>query len=185
MMTRALAYIEKTKTSPLGAALLGLLSIAALAASAKIQVPMIPVPVTLQTAVVLLLPCLLGTRLSLAVLAGYFAAGAMGLPVFAGAGLAGPAYFVGPTGGYLIGFVAAAAFVGSMAASRPIWSFAALTALMLAGHAVILAFGTAWLAYGLPALGWQAAFAAGTVPFLAGSALKSALVAASVKALQK
>lgn len=183
-MTIAIRFLDKDKTSPLGLLLVGLVSIAALAASARIQVPMYPVPVTLQTAVVLLLPCLLGWRVALGVLAAYFAAGAAGLPVFAGA-ITGPAYFFGPTGGYLVGFAAAMTMVGLTFERKNDMSFIALFALMIAGHALILMLGTMWLAYGVPSLGMAQAFATGVVPFLIGSVLKSALVSSAVKALSK
>jgi biotin transport system substrate-specific component len=179
-MTAIRAVFENNKISPL-ALFIGLASIAALAAAARIQVPMWPVPITLQTGVVLLLPCLLGTRGAMAVLAGYFAAGAMGLPVFAGP--SSPAYFLGPTGGYLLGFAAAALAVGTIYERRGDWSFVKLCALMLAGHALILALGAAWLAYGATALGIEKAFASGILPFLSGSIMKSLLVASCVKGL--
>ena len=83
-------------------------------ASAKIQVPFYPVPMTFQTAVVFLIGLAYGWRLAVATLLLYLAQGAMGLPVFAGTpekGIGLP-YMVGPTGGYLAGFVAAAAITG-------------------------------------------------------------------------
>lgn len=180
-MTAAIALIEKTKTSPLGFCLIGVLSILALVASARIQIPMVPVPITLQTAIVLLMPCLLGTRFALTILSTYLAMGFAGLPVFAGP-LAGPAYFFGPTGGYLVGFVAAATMVGMMYDSMKSWNFWTLGALMLAGHAVILLAGATWLAFGVPSLGLAAAITGGVIPFIIGSVLKSAFVAASIKA---
>ena len=183
-MTAAIALIEKTKTSPLGFCLIGVLSILALVASARIQIPMVPVPVTLQTAVVLLMPCLLGTRLALAILSTYLAMGLIGLPVFAGP-VAGPTYFFGPTGGYLVGFVAAAGMVGMIYESLKSWNFWTLSALMLVGHIVILLAGATWLAFGVPALGLAAAIASGVIPFTIGSVLKSAFVAASIKAMDK
>ena len=82
---------------------------ALLAASAKVQVPFYPVPQTLQTMIVLLLGAAFGARLGAATVALYLAAGAAGLPVFAGSpekGI-GIAYMLGPTGGYLAGFVVA------------------------------------------------------------------------------
>ena len=80
----------------------------ALALSAKVQVPFTPVPMTLQTLVVLALGAAYGARLATATIALYLLEGLLGLPVFAGA-LAGPAYMVGPTGGFLAGFLLAAA----------------------------------------------------------------------------
>ncbi len=180
-MATAITFIEKNKTSPFGLFLMSALSIAALIASARIQVPMLPVPITLQTAVVLILPCVLGWRLALGVLGSYLAAGAMGLPVFASGALAGPAYFFGPTGGYLVGFAAATIMVGAAFTYKKQWSFLALSALMLAGHALILTTGALWLAYGAPSLGLSQAFLVGVTPFLFGSVVKSGLAASIVK----
>jgi len=85
-----------------------------MAISAKINVPFYPVPMTMQTFVVLSIGMAYGWRLGGATLLLYLAEGAMGLPVFAGTpekGI-GLAYMMGPTGGYLIGFVLAATIVG-------------------------------------------------------------------------
>ena len=173
-------------------------TVALLTLSAKVQIPMLPVPMTLQTAVVLALPCLFGRKMALSSIGSYLALGFMGVPVFAlGAG-AGPAYFVGPTAGYLIGFMAAAYIVGifyknkgdtinivSPSHKSSLLSFVFLSALMLVGHGLILGLGTLWLAYGAPSLGSTAAITAGFMPFIAGSVLKSLMAAAFVKAFQK
>ena len=83
---------------------------AILAISAKINVPMLPVPMTMQTFAVLLIAMAYGWRLGAATIIAYLAEGALGLPVFAGGG--GLAYMAGPTGGYLFGFVLSALIVG-------------------------------------------------------------------------
>ena len=85
-----------------------------LVVSAKVEVPFYPVPMTLQTLAVLTLGALFGARLAAATVALYLGEGLIGLPVFAGAA-AGPAYLAGPTGGYLVGFLLAAALVGWLA----------------------------------------------------------------------
>jgi biotin transport system substrate-specific component len=85
--------------------------------SAKVQVPFWPVPMTMQTFVVLGLGAAFGWRLGMATVALYLLEGAMGLPVFAGTpekGI-GLAYMAGPTGGYLAGFVVAAGITGWLA----------------------------------------------------------------------
>jgi biotin transport system substrate-specific component len=183
-MTTAITLIQKTKASRAGLAFLWALSIAALVASSKIQVPLWPVPITLQTAVVLMMPCLLGWRMALSALTAFLALGVAGAPVFAGP-VAGPAVFFGPTGGYLLGFAAAMAATAFVFERKTNWSLAALFALMLGGHAVILALGVAWLAFGVPVLGLQAAITGGLVPFLIGTALKAGLSAAVIKASQQ
>ncbi|MGO8835228.1 MAG: biotin transporter BioY [Roseiarcus sp.] len=150
----------------------------ALAVSAKAQVAFYPVPMTLQTLVVLALGAAFGARLAAATVALYLAEGLMGLQVFAGAA-AGPAYMAGPTGGYLVGFLVAAALVGWLAERgwdrSPGWLLAA----MALGHLVIFAFGFAWLA-GL--IGPEAAWFGGVVPFFAATLVKTLLAWALVAA---
>lgn len=90
----------------LAAAAIGLLS-----ASAWLSVPFFPVPLTMQTLAVLLVGGLLGPKLGASSVAGYIALGAAGAPVFHN-GLGGPAVLAGPTGGYLVGFIAAAFLMG-------------------------------------------------------------------------
>ena len=150
-----------------------LLGIALLTASAKIQIPFWPVPMTLQTFAVLLIGAGCGAGLAVLIVIAYLAAGAIGLPVFAsGAGLA---YMAGPTGGFLAGFVVAAWAVGEMADrghGRSITS--ALLALAL-GEAIIFGMGTLWLT---AMFGVEKALAVGVLPFLLGEALKLALATA-------
>ncbi|WP_414473087.1 biotin transporter BioY [Microvirga sp. M2] len=143
-----------------------------IAISAQIKVPMWPVPMTMQTFAVLLVGFLYGSRLGAAAVALYLAEGALGLPVFTAGG--GAAQFAGPTGGYLAGFLVAAALAGRFAEAG--WSRSVpLTSIgMLLGSAVITAFGFAWLSV---LFGPQKAFMAGVAPFLAGDAVKAALAA--------
>ena len=144
----------------------------ALAAQVRIPLPFSPVPVTGQTFAVLLVAAALG-RLGLASVIAYLVEGAIGLPVFAGGGF-GVATIVGPTGGYLIGFAAAAALVGS-AAERG-WDRHPVTALsaMLLGEVAIYACGLAWLArFPLPV----SLLDAGLIPFIPGDLFKMALAA--------
>ena len=121
-----------------------------LAVSAKVQVPFYPVPMTLQTLAVLALGAAFGARLAAATVALYLGEGLVGLPVFAGA-LAGPAYMAGPTGGYLAGFLVAAALVGWLAERGWDRAWPPPLAAMTLGHAVIFACGFAWLALALGA----------------------------------
>jgi biotin transport system substrate-specific component len=144
------------------------------AAQIAIPLPFTPVPLTAQTVVVLLTGLLLGSRLgSLAMLA-YLAQGAAGLPVFAG-GHAGLAWLLGPTGGYLVSFVAVAYVVGLLAErgwDRKYWKTALA---MLAGTVMIWAGGALWLAN---FVGLSNAFAMGVVPFVSGDLIKLVLAAA-------
>ncbi len=154
-----------------------------LAACSWIEVPMVPVPMTMQTFGIVLVGALFGWRLGGATVLAYLAEGAIGLPVLAG-GAAGPQHFVGPTGGYLLGFALAAVLVGWLAerglTRHPLTAFAA----MLAGHAAILTPGVSWLAV-LSGLGWEQAAALGLTPFLLGMVLKSAFAAACLQAAQR
>lgn len=150
--------------------LIGSLVVAALA---QVSVAIGPVPISGQTLGVLLVAAALGSRRGAAAIAAYLAEGAAGLPVFA-AGASGPAVIAGPTGGYLIGFLAAAFVVGRLCESgcgkRP--STAAVA--MVAGNLVIYCFGVSWLSR---FVGWQSVFQAGVIPFLPGDAIKIALAA--------
>ncbi|HJS30845.1 MAG TPA: biotin transporter BioY [Alphaproteobacteria bacterium] len=158
---------------------LALLGTALLWASAKAQVPMWPVPMTMQSYVVLVLGMAYGARLAAATVALYLIEGAAGLPVFSGTperGI-GLAYMMGPTGGYLVGFVLAAWAMGWLAErgwDRTIWRAGAAMAL---GTIILFAPGLAWLAV---QFGWSKAIAVGLTPFIEGSILKLALAAATL-----
>jgi len=136
-----------------------------------------PVPITGQTLGVLLTGVLLGSRRgSLSALA-YLAQGIAGLPVFAPGGPMGIARLLGPTGGYLLGFVAAA-YVAGLLAERG-WGRKASTALlaMLIGNAAIYAFGLPWLAF---FVGIENVLPLGLYPFVIGDLMKAILAAASL-----
>ncbi len=152
-----------------------------LAASAKVQVPFWPVPMTMQSMVVILLGMAYGSRLATATVLLYLAEGLAGLPVFAGAG-AGPAYMTGPTAGYLLGFVLAAGVTGWLAERgwdrSPVKAVAALAI----GHALLFVPGVAWMAV---LFGGEKAVALGLTPFLAATVLKTALGAAIMQAAWK
>ncbi|WP_296643157.1 biotin transporter BioY [Roseinatronobacter sp.] len=156
----------------LRSALLVLAGTMFIALSARIQVPMWPVPMTMQTFAVLLVGMAFGARLAGATLLAYLAQGAMGLPVFAGGG--GVLFLTGPTAGYLVGFLGAAVLVGWLADRG--WTAGYVRSFCAAclGGALIHAVGAAWLS---AFIGVSGALAAGVAPFLAGDLLKSVLVA--------
>lgn len=154
------------------AALLALLGSAVMALSAKLSVPFYPVPLTLQSLAVVLIGAAFGARLAGAALVLYLAEGALGLPVFAGMPGQGLAYMVGPTGGYLLGFVLAAAVVGFFAERGADRSVPRLLGAMALGHAILFATGYAWLAR---LIGAEAAWTAGVMPFLLGTVVKTLL----------
>ena len=156
-----------------------LLGAAAIALGARLSfaLPGLGLPQTAQTVAVMLAGAALGARLGgLAVLT-YIAVGALGLPVFAD-GNAGMETVLGPSAGYLLGFVAAAVIVGT-AADRdrlraPRWHSVTVP---LVAHGVLLMLGAALL---VPKLGAARAWSGGVAPFLVGAAVKSVLVAAVV-----
>lgn len=154
-----------------------------LTATAKFQVPFYPVPMTLQTLVVLLLGVSCGWRLGAATVAFYLAQGAMGLPVFAGTpekGI-GLAYLMGPTGGYLVGFLLAAVVTGWLAERGWDRRLPSTLALLVLGTLAIYLPGLLWLG---TLFGWdQPILAWGLYPFLFGDALKIALAAATLPLL--
>ena len=156
-----------------------LFGVCLLTLSAKLQVPFWPVPMTMQTLVVLMLGMAYGPRLGAGTVLAYLLVGAAGLPVFAGTperGI-GLAYMMGPTGGFLMGFVLAAWITGALAERGWDRSVPWCAAAMLAGTVVIFVLGLAAL---IPITGLSRAIETGLVPFLASSALKIALGAVAM-----
>ncbi len=142
------------------------------AVCAQITVPLPLVPITLQTFAVIMSGLLLGPGLGALTQLVYLLLGAVGLPVFAGFH-AGPASLVGPSGGYLWGFVAAA-FIAGLVSRDPEVSLGRLTVAALAATLVVYAVGLPWLA-AVAHLPFSAAIEVGLVPFLPGDAAKVAL----------
>jgi len=120
----------------------------ALAVSARMNCSIGPVPITAQTLAVMLIGVLLGWRRGTAAVVSYLAAGAMGLPMFAYGG--GVAYFAGPTGGFLVGFLPGVFVIGYLTELG--WGRRGLTALaaLLIGDAIIFVFGLTWIAAWFP-----------------------------------
>ncbi|MGI3903146.1 MAG: biotin transporter BioY [Janthinobacterium lividum] len=151
-----------------------------LALASFVSVPMVPVPVTMQTFAVTLVGALFGWRLGGFTVLAWLLEAAAGAPVLAG-GASGLHNFVGPTAGYLWGFPVVAVIVGLLVergwgGARPMRALFT----MLIGNLLCLALGAAWL---VPLMGASAAVAAGVTPFLLGGALKSALGAAVLRSL--
>jgi biotin transport system substrate-specific component len=159
------------------------LGTALLTLSAKTNLPLPYVPMTLQTLVVLAIGAVYGWRLGGATVIAYLAEGAIGLPVFAGP-VGGLAPFLGPTAGYLIGFVAAALITGWLSERGWDRSVSLLFVAMGIGHIIILAAGYAWLVFGMK-LGFEKAWLVGIAPFVAASVIKNALGAALVPAVRR
>ena len=152
----------------------------ALAAQVFFYVPGNPVPYTGQTFGVLLAGGALGFRRGVASTSLYALIGYLGLPVFAG-GTYGPDVVLGATGGYIFGFIAAAAIVGRLAELGWDRTLPGAVGAMLLGSAAIYLVGVPWLAvaYGKP-LEWG--IANGLTPFVLGDALKLSLAAVAFPA---
>ncbi len=153
---------------------------------AKINVPTWPVPVTLQSFAIAAVAAAFGLRIGVATVALYLLEGMMGLPVFAG-GFSGPAYLLGPTGGFLVGFLFLAALTGYAADRGASGKPLALFGAMLAGNAIMMALGFAWLLAMSGQAGWidqsnvvTSAWARGVQPFVVWDILKMALAALTV-----
>src|SRR6202521_556551 len=116
------------------------------AAAAQVVIPIGPIPITGQTFAVLLTGALLGSRLGALAIIAYLIEGASGLPFFAG-GHFGLAHLVGPTGGYLISFPAAAYITGAFAEHGWDRRFLSAAAAMAIGSAVILFCGWVWFSF--------------------------------------
>ena len=144
-----------------------------LAVSAQFKIPLYPVPVTGQTLVVLLIGMTYGPRLGGITLAAYLFEGALGLPVFAG-GAAGVAVLMGPTAGYLFGFLLAAIAMGYLAERGMGRTVVSTIAAMVIGNCVVYLCGALWLAN---FIGFGQAIVAGVLPFLYGDALKLVVAA--------
>lgn len=141
---------------------------------AKVHAPLTFLPITLQTAAVVFAGLWAGSRLGAAAQISYLIMGLSGLPVFAMPG-AGPAYFAGPTAGYLLAFPLGAWLAGHGTQGR----FVERLAWSVAGVWSIVLCGGAWLALST-GIGQ---FSAGVLPFLLPEALKALLIAAGVSAL--
>ena len=174
------------------------LGILALGVAAQIKVPVWPSPVaiSLGTFAVLTIAAAYGPRLGLATMVGWMLIGALGFDVFQSSSATsnGLAYMAGPTGGYLVGYLLATAFLGT--AARRGWdrSVPGMAGALLVGNALIYVPGLLWLGF-LVANGlfdpakyasvWDQTLAWGLTPFLIGDALKLALAALIVPGLWK
>jgi biotin transport system substrate-specific component len=169
------------RSLPVQAALL-LFGTGVLALASQISVPMVPVPITMQTFAITMIGVLYGWRLGALTVLAWLGEAIMGLPVLANGG-GGLAPFVGPTAGYLVSFPIIAALAGYLAekgwtGSHVVKSFLA----HLSANILCLAIGGAWLAY---LIGAEKGLALGVIPFILGAVLKSALAAALLLALAR
>lgn len=150
--------------------------------SAKTSVPFYPVPMTLQTLAILLICSAVNLQLGLATMVSYLVVGALGLPVFAGTpqlGI-GLAYMIGPTGGYLLGFVAATLLLGYGVKLGYHKRFFSCLLIMLLSIILIYFCGYLWLG---TLIGYKSAWSAGVLPFILGDTLKALLASLSLRIL--
>ncbi len=179
--------IQNTKALTLSAALwpqsftrnatLAFIGTMLLAISAKVQVPLPLVPMTMQTFFVLVLSASFGMRLGVATVALYLFEGlAFYMPVFA-ADFAGPAYLLRPTMGYLISYLFAAGLVGFLAERGFDRTPLKALIMMSAGAALVLVMGSIWLC---AMIGVDKAFSKGVVLFVVPDAIKAVLAAATL-----
>ena len=154
---------------------------ALIAAGAYLAIPIGPVPIVLQNLFVLLAGLLLGSRWGVASVGVYLFAGALGFPVFAG-GLGGIGRLVGPTGGYLVGFLPAVFVIGLIAERAKENVFIEVIA-MVCGTVIIYLFGVTWLKI-LTNMTLSKTLAIGMYPFLLGDAIKIAAAVPIVRALR-
>jgi biotin transport system substrate-specific component len=176
------------REAPLGllhtAAVLFVAALTAAAAQLSIPLPFTAVPFTFQPMVVLLGGLALGARLGLASQTVYLAAGIAGLPVFAASATLppGPLRLLGPTGGYLVAYPIAALLVGYLAERGFDRRYLTSIVAMMAGLAVVYAFGAIWLSV---SLGVAGALAAGVYPFIAADVIKIVAAAGVLPGLWK
>lgn len=143
-----------------------------LGAFVRIPLPFTPVPVTLQTFFVLLSGAFLGNRFGVITQISYILMGVSGLPIFTGAG-SGVLYLLGPTGGYLLGFVFCSLLVGSFIKYAKDNKLQVFGVMMLADIFILLT-GIVWLKL-LFGYTWQKLFFIGFLPFIPGDVCKAAL----------
>ena len=153
--------------------IVGFSLLTALCARVVIPLPFTPVPITAQTFAVLLTGAALGAQRGAAAIGLYVLEGLLGLPVFAG-GATGLSRLLGPTGGYLLGFIAAAYLTGTLAERGWDRTVRFAAAAMAAGNLVVYLFGVPWLAL---FLGWPKAVTGGFLPFIPGDLVKLAAAA--------
>lgn len=157
--------------------LLTLVSAFLLAAASQLNIPMQPVPLTFQSATVILIGMTLGARLGFAAIMTYLIAGALGVPVFAEF-FAGPSVIIGSTGGYLLGFIPAVLVSGYLAQRGFAAGYVSSFLAAFIGVCFIFAAGVTQLS---AFIGWHAAWVVGVKPFIFTETLKLIIVAMIAK----
>jgi biotin transport system substrate-specific component len=158
--------VEQLKLVVFSSLLAGLMAV-----GAYIHVPIGPVPIVLTNLFVLLSGLLLGSRWGMISTVLYLLVGFIGLPVFSG-GKGGPAHFLGPTGGYLLGYAVSAWITGFFSERFGHATLGDVVAVLL-GSLIIYGFGVPWLK-AITKMSWNKAWIIGVFPFLPGDVLKAA-----------
>ena len=153
----------------------------ALLARLTVPIPFSPVPITGQTLGVLFLGGVLGSRIGTLSVIMYILEGLIGLPVFAG-GTMGFLYLLGPTGGYLIGFIPAVYLVGYLSEQGWTNSFTSTFLTMIIGTLLIFIFGISWLAV---TAGFGTALSIGLYPYIPGAVIKTILATVTIYSINR
>jgi biotin transport system substrate-specific component len=175
MLLRTSSTGTEQQVSIIGKLIVLLLGVTILSLSAHFKVPFYPVPMTLQTLVVLLIGMSYGFQLGGATILSYLLLGAFGAPVFSGG--VGFVYLVGPTGGYLVGFFVAAAVLGFLTERGMGQNWVTSAVLAVIGTVIIYALGLSWLT---SIIGFEKAVQFGLMPFVFGDCLKMVIVTLSI-----
>lgn len=146
-----------------------------IALAAQVSVPMFPVPMTMQTLAIMIVGLTFGSRLGAVTLLAYLAEGAAGLPVFANGGM-GLASLMGPTAGFLFGFVGMAFLAGLAVEKGLAKGFVSTAIVAVLVSALLYVPGVLYLGYAVPK-GAAWAFEVGAMPFLIGDVVKAVLSA--------
>lgn len=169
--------------SPTRRTLLIVLLAAFIAVGARVDIPIGPVPISLQSFVVLVAGFVLGSVNGTIAVGLYWLAGLVGLPVFAD-GAAGLGTLTGPTGGYLLGFLPSAALAGAAVRTRTSLRWRDGIIWGLAATLVVFVLGLPWLKHAL-GLTWRETVDVGMLPFLPGAALKLAAAVAVARVVRR
>jgi biotin transport system substrate-specific component len=153
----------------------------AIFAQIAIHVPLSPVPITGQTFAVLLVGLLIGKNRGLLAVMAYLFEGVCGLPVFANATF-GPAHLLGPTGGYLIGFLPAVYVTGLIAENNVHEKISMYTVALIVGTVIIFASGLSWLKH---YVGADNVLELGFYPFVPGAIFKVFLTIIIIPGLKR
>ncbi len=154
---------------------------ALMAVGAYLHIPLGPVPIVLTNLFVLLAGLLLGSRWGAISTGIYLLIGAIGMPVFYG-GKGGLAHILGPTGGYLFGYVLCALFTGFLSKRFHYYLIGEIIA-VVTGSLIIYSLGVPWLKV-ITNMSWNKAFVAGMIPFLLGDTIKAAVAIVLARAVR-